>query len=154
MGGKTDILMTVASIIMFVILGLIFAPSINKSSGVSKVAVINGEINNIRNGAVLTMGKYNETNGCNMYQYSTEIGQASNLNTVGSTMYSKIDNIEYMLGCNGNYMRIIVSNFVGSNDYRAKVFEQQKGNLIDYSLTNTVNTQAYGTQLELDFKSF
>lgn len=51
--GKVDILMIIAGMIMTVLLGLLAAPSINKSSETPKYAIYNSEILNIRNIAIL-----------------------------------------------------------------------------------------------------
>ncbi len=62
MGGKSEILMVIAAIIMSLAFGLVVGPSINQSTNTPKYAVINSEIGNIKNASALWIGA-NTTDG-------------------------------------------------------------------------------------------
>ncbi len=55
--GKSEIVMILAGIIMTLLLGLAVAPSVGKSTDTSKYAVVNSELNNIRNASALWLGQ-------------------------------------------------------------------------------------------------
>ena len=51
--AKSEILMWVAGIIMMIILGLAVAPTVTKSGDTARIALVNGELNAIRNTSML-----------------------------------------------------------------------------------------------------
>lgn len=59
--AKSDILLWVVSIMFAVIIGMVVVPSITKSGETARIAVINGEINSIRNGTILWLAQSSST---------------------------------------------------------------------------------------------
>lgn len=51
--AKSEILMWVAGIMMMIILGLAVAPTVTKSGDTARIALVNGELNAIRNTSML-----------------------------------------------------------------------------------------------------
>ena len=99
--AKSEILMWVAGIMMMIILGLAVAPTISKSGDTAKIAVINSELNSIRNASIIYLAK--SPTGTFTGITATEVqSYLPGLNLASTKLQSKVNPlVTYLVAPNG-----------------------------------------------------
>lgn len=151
--AKSEILMWVAGILMMIILGLAVAPTITKSGDTSKIAIINSEIENIRKASNLWVGQ-NSTDFALTYYCNFNANVAKDFvnlefDSANNRLTSKANNnIKYEIGCNSDFLRIIVSNLDSING----AFESINKSALGKANNIEASQAALGGYISMDYK--